>query len=374
MELEFDKEMDAILRKAGNSGTNSDAVSPHVDADTIAAFADDALPQKAKLLYMQHFADCDKCRRTLSQTILFNAEPGESAALSPIAAPVSERRVPWYQTLVRSPNLALTMGALVLVFGGILGFLLLQNRESETRSTVSQVTAPEQTKGGPFFDQETGESNTSGGSITLQAANVATDSQATASAANANKSDAATVSRNNSNASAKAVADNCPDCKPPDTGKVETKENRLESELPLSSRSAESIAAQRDEKSITRDGIEADRTRSVSSDRSAAELGLRNQPESPKAKMNPARGPVQNQSNQINNYDFDTGVSRQAGGKTFFNRDGAWYDASYKNQPTKNYRRGTDEYKKLDSGLRKIADEIGGTVILVWQEKAYRIQ
>ncbi|MEO7658038.1 MAG: hypothetical protein ABIV48_00355 [Pyrinomonadaceae bacterium] len=374
MELEFDKEMDAILRKAGNSGPKSDAVSPHVDADTIAAFADDALPQKAKLLYMQHFADCDKCRQMLGQTILFNSEPSETAALSRIAAPVLEPRAPWYQTLVRSPNLALTTGALVLVFGGILGFLLLQNRESDTRSTVSQITDAGQTKGGPFFDHETAESNAATESPSLQAANQATDSPAAASALNANKSAATAISPTNSNALAKAVADDCPNCKPADTDKVETKENRLVTELPLSSRSAESIAAKREEKNITSDGIEADRTRSVSSNRSAAESGLRNVPASPKAKMNPARGPVQTQSNQVNTNVFDMAVSRKSGGKTFVNRDGAWYDTAYKNQPTKNYRRGTDEYKKLDSGLRKIVDEIGGTVVLVWKEKAYRIQ
>ena len=67
-------------------------------------------------------------------------------------------------------------------------------------------------------------------------------------------------------------------------------------------------------------------------------------------------------------------VTRSVGGKTFNNRNGAWYDSAYKNQATMNFRRGTDEYKKLDSGLRNIADTIGGTVVLVWKGKAYRVQ
>ena len=68
-----------------------------------------------------------------------------------------------------------------------------------------------------------------------------------------------------------------------------------------------------------------------------------------------------------------TSDRRQAGGKTFARRDGAWYDSAYHGQPTQNYRRGTDEYSKLDAGLRSIAEQIGGTVVVVWKGKAFRL-
>jgi len=67
-------------------------------------------------------------------------------------------------------------------------------------------------------------------------------------------------------------------------------------------------------------------------------------------------------------------VTRVVGGRTFNNRDGAWYDLAYHGQATSNYRRGTAEYKRLDGGLRSIADTLGGTVVIVWKAKAYRIQ
>jgi hypothetical protein len=66
--------------------------------------------------------------------------------------------------------------------------------------------------------------------------------------------------------------------------------------------------------------------------------------------------------------------SRQIGGKTFTRKEGVWYDASYNGQTTTNISRGSDDYKKLDSGLRSIAGNLGGTVVLVWKNKAYRIQ
>ena len=62
------------------------------------------------------------------------------------------------------------------------------------------------------------------------------------------------------------------------------------------------------------------------------------------------------------------------GGRTFRRANNVWTDAAYRGQSATNVTRGTKEYKKLDSGLRAIAENLGGTVIVVWKEKAYRIQ
>jgi hypothetical protein len=65
---------------------------------------------------------------------------------------------------------------------------------------------------------------------------------------------------------------------------------------------------------------------------------------------------------------------REVNGKSFSRVGSVWYDAAYQGQQTKDVRRGTNEYKKLDSGLRSIADTLGGTVVVVWRDGAYRIQ
>jgi len=66
--------------------------------------------------------------------------------------------------------------------------------------------------------------------------------------------------------------------------------------------------------------------------------------------------------------------SRRVGGKDFQFRNGAWYDTAYRGQGTTNVRRGSDNYKKLDSSLRSIAESLDGVVVTVWGGKAYRIQ
>jgi hypothetical protein len=68
-------------------------------------------------------------------------------------------------------------------------------------------------------------------------------------------------------------------------------------------------------------------------------------------------------------------AARAIGNRTFQNLDGVWRDNAYSGQTTVMVTRGSDEYKKLDGGLRSIADSFKGeTVIIVWQGKAYRIR
>ena len=68
------------------------------------------------------------------------------------------------------------------------------------------------------------------------------------------------------------------------------------------------------------------------------------------------------------------GASRSVGGKTFNNIGGIWFDSAVGKQKQRTVRRGTSEYQKLDAGLRSIADSLGGTVVILWGGKVYRIQ
>ena len=61
-------------------------------------------------------------------------------------------------------------------------------------------------------------------------------------------------------------------------------------------------------------------------------------------------------------------------GKTFNRRNNVWIDSQYKGQSTTNITRGTDDYKKLDSDLRQTVERLGGTVVIVWKTRAYKIQ
>jgi hypothetical protein len=65
---------------------------------------------------------------------------------------------------------------------------------------------------------------------------------------------------------------------------------------------------------------------------------------------------------------------KRVSGKGFQRRNNVWYDNSYRGQATINVRRGSEDYHKLDAGLRTIAESLSGVVVAVWEGKAYRIQ
>lgn len=82
MRPEFDSEIDSVLRGQARRGGAASAAwdaaarpsisdesrsGPHLDADEIAAFGEDALPASARALYSAHLADCDDCRRSVTQ-------------------------------------------------------------------------------------------------------------------------------------------------------------------------------------------------------------------------------------------------------------------------------------------------------------------
>ncbi|HLM00026.1 MAG TPA: zf-HC2 domain-containing protein, partial [Pyrinomonadaceae bacterium] len=159
----FDKEMDFLLRRAAK-GESAQTFDAHPDADEISLFAENALTAKARERAAVHLAECTKCRKILSNVILFNAESesetihaaeAESKLIPAAAAPL----IPWYRRLFAFPQITFAMGALVLVFSGVIAFLVLQNSSDiEQNATVArneEFTEKSRGTGGASSDGET---------------------------------------------------------------------------------------------------------------------------------------------------------------------------------------------------------------------------
>ncbi len=372
MELEFDKEIDAILRKArGDKALHGATVaSPHIDADSIAAFAEHALPDRARSLYMEHFADCGGCRKLLSQTILMNTEADAAAASGLSDVPVVAA-APWYRSLFRAPGLAFTMGALVLAFAGVLGYLALQNSGRNTTSVAS--VAPANKANSPYYSDDTSAASNA------SAANASNTSTSNTSAANT------AVSQDSANPSANRPSG-------PNVAEGGTASSPEKTEAPGGTATLEpakpvpapppadqptfreldtKAAGEEKQKEENKDKVTTGRSRG-DDERMAADAV----PSSLK-KTGPTRaaGPRNVQQNQIqSNGVLAASETRSAGGKHFERRNGVWYDRAYNGQSAKTIKRGTEKYLRLDGGLRSIADSISGTVVIVWEGKAYRIQ
>jgi len=62
-------------------------------------------------------------------------------------------------------------------------------------------------------------------------------------------------------------------------------------------------------------------------------------------------------------------------GHKFRRQGNSWIDQKFKSSMTlRNISRGSDEFAALDSGVRSIAQQLGGEVIVVSKGKAYLIK
>lgn len=378
MEFEFDKEIDAILRKAReNEAVFAANISePHLDADVLSAFAENALPEKSKKLYTAHLADCDRCRRILSNLISLNAE--EAIPVKIVETPVIETAIPWYRKLFFGRNLVFAMGALVIAFSAFTGYIVLKNMSSGLSSDISQANTASKSVRGPNADAEPVFSSNSAFPANANTASnmsaVSTNSTANApaSAMNAANTSATpaisgtTVANQSVAKSAETTRNKLDDDavsgseKPVDMPsqplKEESRDLKNESERPKIALAEPKLDDREARKTLPAPPVAA-----AEKDEQQDKMVTRsttNPSPAGAAKMAKKKLPV-----------------KTVNGKTFNYENSVWVDSQYRQgSPITNVSRGTEEYSKLDGGLKRIAEQFSETVVIVWKAKTYRIQ
>jgi hypothetical protein len=379
MEVDFDKEIDALLRKARHDGPVLVGDARHLDADEIAAYAENALPETARGAYTLHLADCDRCRKILSNLLVMNSEAAPAAA-SPSVITIAERDLPWYRKLFLYPNLAYVMGGLVLVFGGFLAFTIVQRSGMSGGAVVTQITDSEARRGGPNAEVESSDIATS-----PNAANAAANIAVGSASASANSNTSATTSEpgvsgprastDNFLADGNTPADQVAPAPPPPAAAAGAqpppKEDRVRDDaLELAKGRAEEKAPM----TVARSEAGKNDAQLNQASNMAAQSGPMNQNDrryqSQLEKLDSrAAAPKKSSADK----DEEGSGRRAVGGRTFERKQGVWYDTNYQGRPTINVRRGSAEFERLDAGLRSIANSLSGTVVVVWGAKAYRI-
>jgi len=370
MEVGFDKEIDAILRRArGDEVVTS--TGAHLDADEISAFAENALPEKVRLHYTAHFADCTRCRKFLSNVILLNSEAETETASSAVSAEIKEAKTPWYRKFFVFPQLAYTMGALVLLFSGFFAYLILQNLSGSKNSEVSYSTdksarmqepASPANASAPVF------------STANTASNATTTTNSTVTTTTANTNSASTAAANTTNSAVPS----------------EKKSDTNEFKLPVVNQPMPTLqATPQDEISKAEDDKDLVKTSPKNEVNKPNAAGAVREETKPRDKENPFVLDGQETTDAVTEQKMksqrsapespkkkvsEAGATRSIGGKTFNNIGGIWFDSALGKQKQKTVTRGTKDYLKLDAGLRSIADQLGGTVVILWNGKAYRIQ
>ncbi|HZG53468.1 MAG TPA: hypothetical protein VEZ40_15155 [Pyrinomonadaceae bacterium] len=199
MKAEFDKEIDSVLRERARRGRAASgepgagagvgaSSAAHLDADERSAYAENALPAAARAYYTAHLADCDDCRRGVTQLALAagtaaQLEPREAATGQTAATP----RAGWRERLgaLLAPRAwRYAVPALALLLVGAVSLIVFM-RPSPGESTIAQRSASERQKPGATQSAETHHAPQNGNHATTA---IDVPGQSAAVASNANSS------------------------------------------------------------------------------------------------------------------------------------------------------------------------------------------
>ncbi|NOT46220.1 MAG: hypothetical protein HOP17_00525 [Acidobacteria bacterium] len=413
MELEFDNEIDALLRKEAGLRTITigEFAGVHLDADEIAAFVENAVPERTRSTFMKHFAGCDPCRKALSHAARLYGEAPELSER--IVAPVVGTSVPWYRRLFLFPNLAYVMGGLVVVFAGFIGLSVYNSSRGgqfEVSKAVSSEPAAVDTQ--PNYAANSNAMSEAVANTASNAISNASNSSANSAGADdglsvpsANSSGDGVAPQKGTHSSADADEMRGAPVPPPaapaaspskgkDSGFVtDGVDSKSVEKLPINGRRTQDLRLEPNKERAKAEEQKAPlkMTPSTENSRNAQMSQNAVKPKAPPVQRSDSRVNEQRSVQPPRDREADTALAKkktdkapvgagtfsspqkQVSGKTFVFRQGAWYDTVYNGQGTINVRRKTDNYKKLDSGLRGIAESILGTVVTVWNGKAYRI-
>lgn len=417
-----DAQIAVLLRRyAGQSQTA--AAGEHLDADELNAFAEGSLPASARSRYVSHLVDCDNCRQIVSQLAISSGALVKSESETTTDA----QGYSWWKRLSGffSP-LTLTSAALaavLIVIAGV-GFFVMRQRtapalvaknvenqpaaESAVKPAGDQMPQTDSAPQSRGFENKqaplTSTSQASPGPDEIAKLDKSADKPAEKPAANSKSAKEPEAPTNLPATAKKAEAGEAqmtPSYAPPPP--LEGQRAETLSRVDQSPKSVGSASGPRKGAPVDNLKLE-DRARTAESEKdnlSGADSTARVVNQAPaykRASDEKAKGPRRDAENNVRNRNLNEVASnankiqgvvsstrtvaeekpaetRSAGGRKFLRQGNAWVDVKFKSSmKLKSFSRGSGDFNNLDSGLRSIAQELGGELIVVWKGKAYLIR
>lgn len=411
-----DAQIDLLLRRHAEQVKGKSAAEQHLDADELNAFAEGSLPAAARSRYVSHLADCDDCRKVASQLAITSG-----AVVAAESARVADSQgYPWWKKLSAffSP-MTLRYAAFAVVLIAVIGvaFLvmwrpreapLIAQRESADQRPVSAVKPPE-----PAGLQAPADQN-------AQTQNKGSESASrTAATPMGSKLDGSKVADSDAQPPPKPEQEKAkpaspalvaaektaepkalPSYAPPPPGEVTrsettaSKRQASSGEVASGPRKSESSSdkfkmmdrsrasdtprenrvqddAFRAGVSQPQSNVQREADEKAVRGRDAEALSSRDRA----AKESRSEAPAAQNAATARRVPAEVAPeTRSVGGRKFRRQGNSWVDAKFKSSMTlKSISRGSSEFAALDSGLRSIAQQISGEVIVVWKGKAYLI-
>lgn len=402
----------------------------HLDADELSAFAEGALPTSARVAAASHMADCDECRGLavgLARTSGAEAELERLAVKASVPASVSEaaRSRGWWSALFAPRALRFAAPALALCLIAAVSFVALRSRRDDARLSqgTTKIESPQlevakNQAGEPVGATATANANES----IVEQGSVATESRNTSASSTSapppvlSAKDAAGSAGSPAVSEDKKVDEPAPppplkaeelaEVAPPTMSKAgppvevsetvrgENKEKSARQSQPEEEAASNDVSMQqRRANNQARgldniqmpDGSRAQKRGAVDNapSNSGSSGGLASAaPKGDRDRTAPAtkRGRASGEQRERSEDDDVARVAdaRNVAGHRFRRVGGAWVDVNYKSSmASTGVRRGTDAYRALVADIPEIgrvAEQLGGEVVVVVKGRAYRIR
>lgn len=404
MASEFDNEMDFLLRQAAQRtdfAPDSRGESAHLDADELSAFAENALPQSARPALVSHLSDCNSCRQILSNLILLNERAlEETAAITESEKNLIAVKPSWlnsFKKIFAFPTLGYATAALAVLLVGSFAFVALrgiqkndsvsvarleleqnETQEAKKRASVHAPAAAKDEQVEPKQEEQVPAATPDSNMETLVESSTPTPTENEAKSLP--PSLRATLGNSRNTASSNLAAAQRNEVSAANSSNLNSLDNTSATERQLPAPVAGAI---------TQPATSAGETARAAAPKpqEKAKTELRELAKDQEAEMYddksdlagnaPLRAKRRAASASATSDEMNRKVvieTRAVGSKTFQKVGGVWFDSAYSSQNATSITRNSDEYKKLDSGLRSIAENLSGEIIVVWQGKAYRIR
>jgi hypothetical protein len=411
---------------------NEQTGSTHMDADEMNAYAENALPAPARARYVAHLADCDNCRAIVtSLTLAANVPVTDTEGETQQATSPKRSWREWLAALLSPPLIRYGVPALVLISVAGIVFLAMRQRDEQRRgdepALVARNNDRSETQNTSILKPEAGQSPAPG---TLASPALRSDGPTPAQpkeGETAQSAAAAPADKEAKDALAKTQQANEQAREPENLSVLQNEPTATSARE--ASRQERVARGQRDEDlvaaspiqsapspppklarpsagAVAPEATEADRIGrnrkddSASEDRAAGYGTTGNTASREVEERQPTTATRSTPSTQARRRaapkvramtegaDDNAAASgaaggrssatREVGGRSFRRQGSAWVDTAYtQGRATVNVTRGSEQYRALtadEPGLRAIADQLGGEVIVVWKGRAYRIR
>jgi len=385
MKQETNNEMDLLLRRLARrhetSVSDGNGDVEHLDTDELSAYAENVVPASARARYTEHLAECMRCRELVVQ---LSSSAGVVPAIETVTIPEPPALKKFLSSLFSPMVLRYAVPALGLILVTAIGLFVFrqkneeipiaQNVEAPTSKSITATPEPLQpTKG--LIDQSREQAaaaqpaQSSGSASNQPAAPQAPATAGQTADAIAKKEEQQPVVTEASAPAPKPATASDESKRPAEAeARRETSQVQVANEPPAEK--TVEVAKVEDRKGAD---AEIAKARSDVAAGKAQSLGV----VSVQAGV-AKRSKAPRDDDAVEKDKNDASETRTVAGRKFRKQGNSWIDTAYSSvRVTTNLTRGSEQYRALiadEPGIKTIADQLDGEVIVVWKGRAYRIR